>query len=286
MSARLRGPGAANRLLRFAVGALLAAAALELLLRPHQIMPGGLEGVAILVAHAVDARLGLVLMTLQLPLLWLARRSHPAFSLAQALIGSLLIAGATLALHAAPPLLALSLPAAVLGGAALGAGAGLMIRYGEYIGGVRELADYMRRRLPRLPARRLLLLCQLLLVLAAGWTFGWAQAIDSFIAFYAASLSLRLVLRSSAPNLLVRVRSRRSDALKERIIETYGSEAAWLESRDALSGPEGQQAGFAVVLPKRHKKPLETLLRASDPTAHVSFAPLEAAQEHTYSCLD
>ncbi|MEI7025554.1 YitT family protein [Paenibacillus sp. y28] len=269
-----------TRIIWFALGLILVSIALELLLKPNQIVPGGLQGIAILLAHATDIRLGLYLLALQLPLIWFARKNKKAFSVKEALGGMIALAGITFLLDPVPPLLEHTLAAAALGGLLLGIGAGLMIRYGQYSDGLHELAIFIRTKSP-FSVAEMLLMAHMLIFLLAVWMFSWEQGLYSLIAFYSAYQSLRFMIHSRSARMMVWVKSTRPELVKSRISDMFGETAEWIQSPF-----ETEQKDLLLLLPRGQKEAFRVLLYSVDSSVSVTYMPLEEAKDHHYSYLE
>jgi len=249
------------------IGVLLVSVGLEMFLTPHKIIPGGVKGIAILLSHVTEMKMGLFLLFMNLPFV-LFNRKKPVQMLS-ALLPLIIIPLLAIYMHPFPPLLENPLPAAVCGGLMLGVGLGLIIRYGWYPDGLTVVAVYLNRNI-RLSIGELVMLLNLLVLACGGFLFGWDQAIHSIIAYFTAFKAIQFTLEFRNKKLIWISCEGPRDKLIKLLTESFGSEVEILK-QDRSSGPADGRSdpGLFLVLPSKHIKRLTGLVRERSPSSRV-----------------
>ncbi|WP_158302061.1 YitT family protein [Paenibacillus mesophilus] len=268
--------------LSFIAGVVLIAVGLELFLKPNRLVAGGAQSISIMLSHMTEMRLGLFLFLINVPFLFIVKPGaggwkRPAFIRTAALS---VTAAVTLLLDPIPPLTEHSLAASLLGGLALGCGAGFILRIGGYTDGVNEAAFWVKRKVP-LSIGELVMLINLLLLTIAGFLFGWEQAFYSVIAYYVAYRSLRYTMRGYHRYTLVRIRGGRLDHVHSDLQDKFGTEFAFL----SRSGSPECSGDMTVIISREQEDPLREILRETDPAATIHMTPLSSAKYDEYNYL-
>lgn len=265
--------------LAFLVGVALVAVGLELFLKPNRLVAGGAQGLSIMLSHVTEMQMGLILFLINVPFLFLAQPGSGKRSALVRFAALVFLSIVTLLLDPIPPLTEHSLAASLLGGLALGCGAGLILKIGGYTDGVHEAAYWMKRKVP-LSIAEIVMLVNLIILALAGFLFGWEQALYSIIAYYAAYQSLRFTIRGSHRYTLIRIQGERLDAVRDGLRERFGPECSF------MSEPSGAEAGQITVIISRQKESrLLDTLREIAPAATISMTPITSAKSEAYKYL-
>ncbi|MEK8130349.1 YitT family protein [Paenibacillus filicis] len=256
------------------IGVLLVSIGLEMFLTPHKIIPGGVKGIAILLSHVTEMKMGLFLLFINLPFVLFNKRKP--VQMLSALISLIVITALAIFMHPFPPLLENPLPAALCGGLTLGVGLGLIIRYGWYPDGLNIVAVYLNRRL-RLSIGELVMILNLLILACGGFLFGWDQAIHSVIAYFAAFKAIQFTLEFRNKKLIWISCEGPRERLVEQLRAAFGSEIEFLKQHQ-VSGDTPSDPQLFLVVPSRHIQRLKSLVRELCPTAQVvvSYATPDA----------
>ncbi|MEF2968440.1 YitT family protein [Paenibacillus sp. M1] len=202
------------------IGAVLAAVGLELFLMPHGIVVGGVTGLSALFALSTEMRLGLFLFLLNLPLLVLGRKNADTSFTIFTACGLLVLSLVTILLHPFPALMGNPLPAALAGGISLGLGIGLALRFGGALDTAEKAAEKAAERFRNrrgLSPEVLLLLLNCSILLAAGFHFGFEQAVYSVTAYILAYETVKIPLFGIGTSVIVRIESREYAAVQREL---------------------------------------------------------------------
>src|SRR3990167_7018645 len=114
-----------------ALGAFLGALAIRVFLYPNHLIDGGVIGISLILGRLTDDRfISLYLILINLPFVYLAYKYIRQTFVIQMLIATIFFAFFLSWLEVIPPFEGDALEIIAIGGAILGIGAGLIIRYG------------------------------------------------------------------------------------------------------------------------------------------------------------
>lgn len=256
------------RLAGIIAGALLAAAGLELFLMPHGIVVGGVTGLSALFALTTEMRLGLFLFLLNLPLLVLARKNIDASFAIFTVCGLLVFSIGTILLHPYPALMGDPLLAALIGGLSLGLGLGLALRFGGALDTAEKAVERFRSlKRKSLSPEGMMMMLNCFILLAAGFHFGFEQAVYSVTAYILAYESVKIPLFGLKLNVLVQIESRECAEIQTAL-------ARYLNRRAAYVG-EAPSNGVPQMLEykcHRWEMPrLKAIVKNCDPDSEISI---------------
>jgi len=258
-----------------AAGVLLVSFGLEMFLSPHKIIPGGIKGIAILLSHMTETKMGLVLLFINLPFAVFPKRtwSKTLLSLASLVVIALL----SVYLHPFPPLLLDPVPASILGGLIFGCGVGLIVRHGWYADGVNEVVLLLKRKI-RLTIAELLMIINLTILALGGFLFGWDQALHSTIAYFLAMKAIQWTLKVGGHSI-VKLNTDRKESMALLLAQEFqGSIQLW---KPISTEPDPQQSDLYFILPSKSTGKMRELVMLHDPEAvlEVTAAPRSEAEK-------
>ncbi|RCX19574.1 uncharacterized membrane-anchored protein YitT (DUF2179 family) [Fontibacillus phaseoli] len=258
------------RLAGIIAGAMLAAAGLELFLMPHGIVVGGVTGLSALFALSTEMRLGLFLFLLNLPLLLLARKNIDASFALFTVCGLLVFSLGTIVLHPYPALMGDPLLAALTGGLSLGLGLGLALRFGGALDTAEKAVEGFRSRTRKgLSPEGMMLLLNCFILLAAGFHFGFEQAVYSVTAYILAYESVKIPLFGLKINVMVQIESRECAEIQKALALYLNRRAAHI--MDARDGDFHQVLRYQC---HRWETPrLKAIVKNCDPDSEISIRP-------------
>ncbi|MBM6995870.1 YitT family protein [Paenibacillus sp. DXFW5] len=251
-------------------GAMLASVGLELFLMPHGIVVGGMTGLSALLALKTELRLGLFLFLLNLPLLLFHRNNiHWSYGIFT-VMGVLVFSLGTLVLHPYPSLIAEPLLAALIGGVALGLGLGLSLRFG----GALDIAEKAvnQFRYGRLSPERILLLLNCLILIGAGFHFGFLQALYSIIAYLSAFEAIKLPVQGTRLAQTVHIKSRHCAVIQEELLRYLNRVAVY---RQEPTGT-GNENGIGILECQCHRLERSrfiSVVHQCDRESEITFDP-------------
>ena len=169
------------------LGSLVSAVNLNVFLAPSELAPGGVSGAAIILNKFVPWPIGLMMLGLNLPLLFVGFKYLGRFNFLFRTLYVVVLY--SLGVDLLKPLLPISgvtdnlILNALYGGVIGGIGTGLIYRGQGTSGGTGVLARVLQLK-TGLPISQIYLFIDGGIVMAAGWAFGWDKALFALVTLY------------------------------------------------------------------------------------------------------
>lgn len=257
------------------LGSFAFALSLAVFLSPAELVAGGASGIAVLLAEFIPLGAGTLFLLLNLPLLLAGLFKFGKRFMLLTLLATLLSSLLTeLLSRFAAPFLPLSddrLLSALFGGAACGAGLGLVFRAGATTGGTDIAVRFLRQRFPHLKTGLLFFLIDISIVAACTPVFGDLEAsLYSTVALLVTSTVMDLVLYGRDRSRLLFIISDQSDTVAARLLHELDVGLTRLPASGAYSGQDKTML-FCVVKTRRFPK-VRALIAEIDPCAFLVVA--------------
>lgn len=167
------------------IGALLIAGAFNLFLIPHQLLSGGLSGVAMMIGYMTGGNIGWLYLVLNVPVLcwgwFIVGRRFIIWSMYTVLASTLFLQLIPVTAIAKDAVLG-----SVFGGIILGIGTGMMLRYGGSSGGFDIIASIITRKRDLPVGSIIFTLNGLVIAALVLFTKDWNLALYSLLSIYTA----------------------------------------------------------------------------------------------------
>ncbi|HUU03173.1 MAG TPA: YitT family protein [Myxococcota bacterium] len=270
-------------------GSTLMALAYDLFLIPHDVVPGGLGGLSMILHHFFATPVGLTAMVMNLPLLFagvkLLGRSYGIKTIVGIVLFSLLVDFFVYVVPVAPATDNIVL-ACVFGGIMLGAGLGLVFRCGGSTGGS-DVAGKIINRYTNLSIGSAILVVDFVVISLAGLAFGnFELALYGYLNLYIQIKVLDLVLEGVSYTRAVFIISEKAAEIGRAINNNLNRGATLLSGAGTYSS-ENRPVLFSVMSKKEIAR-VRLLVRALDPRAFVVITDVYEVQGegfHTRSPL-
>lgn len=258
-----------------AVGAFLAAFALEVFFIPNNLIDGGIVGVAMIFGKAFGKQvIPFLLILFNLPFLILAYRSIGRFFVIHMLVATFLFAGSMIFISTVMPLQFRgdSLEVVVIGGAILGVGIGLIIREGGCLDGTEILAIIINRR-AGFTVGQVVLACNIFVFGAFGLVFkDWHPPLMSLITYIVVIKIMDSVIVGLDETKSVLIISSKSKAIADAIVHELGLGLTIMYGRGGFSGDEREI--LYVIAERLQLAELKDLILREDRTAFIAIENL------------
>ncbi len=258
-----------------AIGAFFAAFAIEVFLIPNKLIDGGIVGVAMIFASVFGAKtLPIFLIALNLPFLYLAYRFIGKFFLWHMLFATLIFAGSLIFLGQIGPLEfhAETLEVVVIGGAILGVGIGLIIRYGGCLDGTEILGIIINRK-TGFTVGQVVLFCNFFVFGSAGIVFqDWHPPLLSLIMYIVVIKIMDAVIVGLDETKSVLIISSKSEAIAGAIMHELGLGLTVMYGRGGFSGDAREI--LYVIAERLQLAELKELIHREDPAAFIAIENL------------
>ena len=252
------------------VGSLIQAFAMRLFLVPAQLVSGGISGASQLINNYTGWPIGLMVFIGNAPLFILGWRylGGRRFALRTA------VAVTTFAFFT--DFLAYFLPAkgltddlvlnTIYGGLLLGIGLGIVYRGQGTSGGSDILGRILNDRL-HISISQAYLVTDSLVVLLAGFTFGWTRALYGLVMLYVSGLAAEVSSEGSDIFRTALIVTNRSQEVSQAILYTLERGVTILPGTGAYTGAE--RPVLYCVVTRAEVNQLKTLVREADPAAFM-----------------
>ncbi len=252
------------------LGGLIAAAAINLFIAPHDIAPGGASGLAIVITHYLPLPLGLTMLVINIPAYALGyrRRGGGPF-----LLRSLF---ATLSFNLGVDLMAPLMPAggvtgdmvlnSIFGGVTWGIGVGLVYRAGG-TAGAGGVTNRLLQAWQGLPIKVTSLYTNGAVIVLAGVVFGWEAAMYALISFYVAGTAADFVLEGPAVIRTALIITDKPDEVSQALMNELGRGVTRWEVQGMYTRAPHTALYCTVTRPQIHA--LEGTVGRVDPDAFV-----------------
>ena len=253
-------------------GALLQAVGLRLFLVPANLASGGISGISQLIHHYTGWPIGVMVLIGNLPLFllgwrWLGGRRFLMRTIVAVAAYSLFLDLLTLLpffpKNGITDDLVLN---SLYGAVAVGIGYGLVYRAQGTSGG----SDILARILNRwrgIPMTQSYLMTDTLVILAAGFVFGWKQALYALIVLYVSGLVVDSTLEGASTVRTAMIVTGQSQKMAERILSEMERGVTILNGEGAYTG-ESRCVLYCVVS-RSEVQQLKTIVHESDASAFM-----------------
>jgi uncharacterized membrane-anchored protein YitT (DUF2179 family) len=259
--------------LGMAVGAFFAALSLRIFLIPNQLIDGGVIGISMILAKLYgNSYLSLFLLILNVPFIYLAwryiRRSFVIHMFAAIVFFAFFLS----VLQELPYFIADPLEAIVIGGAMLGAGAGMIIRYGGCTDGTEILAILINRK-KGFTVGQVILFINIFIFTAYGFIFqDWHIALRSLITYIVAFKIMDIVIAGLEELKSVLIMCTKPDTLSRIITHELGLGLTFIKGKGGYSG-EDRDILF-IIVERLDLAELKEIVLREDPSAFMAIENL------------
>lgn len=247
------------------LGGGVAAVGLQFFLLPNNLVDGGVTGVSILASHIFGWPLGLFLILLNIPFVVLGYRKFGREFALLSVMGIAMLASLTM-YHSNYGFTDVPILAAVFGGAFVGIGVGLVVRYGGILDGADTVAVLIDR-VTIFSVGEAIFAINGIIISAAGFVFGWEQALYSLIAYFVAHKAIDATVKGLDESRSLWIVSLDIRKVGKVINEVAHVPVTYVkESNPKDREPHGV---LLVVITRLQEQKVKTAVRAVDPRAFI-----------------
>lgn len=258
-----------------AFGAFLAAFALTVFFVPNMLIDGGIVGIAMIIANVLGKKyLPISYLILNLPFLYLAYRHIGKMFLWHMLVATIMFVAFLAAIEHFFPFEfhGGQLEVVVIGGAILGVGIGMIIRYGGCLDGTEILGLIVNKR-TGITVGQVVFACNVFVFGAAGIIFqDWHPPLLSLIAYMVVIKVMDAVIVGLDETKSVLIISSKSKEIAEAIVHELGLGLTIMYGRGGFSGEEREI--LYVIAERLQLAELKELIHSYDPGAFIAIENL------------
>ncbi|MEX2415907.1 MAG: YitT family protein [Paenibacillaceae bacterium] len=250
------------------IGAVLMAVGLEIFLIPNKVIDGGITGISIITSYLSDIPLGLILLLLNLPFLFLGYKQIGKTFAFSTLYAVIIMSIGTYLLHPVPPFTDDLLLATVFGGITLGVGVGIVIRFGGSLDGTEIVAILLNKKTP-FSVGEVVMFFNFFILGSAGFVFGWDRAMYSLIAYFIAFKMIDIVIEGLDDSKSVWIISEKSQEIGDALVSRLGRGVTYLHGEGGFTG--GQKRVIFCVITRLEEAKLKSIVEELDPVAFLAI---------------
>ena len=254
------------------VGAVIQGIGLRLFMVPAELASGGVSGISQLINHYTGWPIGLMVLVGNVPLFLVGwrflggRRFALRTALAVVVYSAVIDLSPRLSVFPSNGITDDIFLNSLYGAVICGVGYGLVYRGGGTSGGSDILARILNHY-RALPMTQSYLIVDSTVILAAGFVFGWKQALYAIIALYASGLVSETVLEGPATVRTVMIVSAEAKSISERVLEDMERGVTILQGTGAYTGTE--RPVIYCVITRSEVAQLKEIVQQLDPQAFI-----------------
>lgn len=250
------------------LGSLIAATGLEIFLIPNHIIDGGIVGISIIASILSKIPLGLFTFLLNIPFLFIGYKQIGKTFVITSLFSITSFSLFTFLLHPVPGLTNDILLAAVFGGIILGAGVGLILRYGGSLDGTEIIAIILTKG-SVFSIGQIVLMFNIVIFSFAALVLGWDRALYSMLAYFVAHKAVDIVIDGFDEAKAVMIVTDNGDEIASAINARLGRGVTFLDGRGGYSGD--QKVVIYSVVTRLEISKLRSIINDKDENAFVTI---------------
>ncbi len=221
--------------LMIAIGAVVAAFALEALLVPCTILDGGVTGISIILNQLTGISLSAFVFVLNIPFLIIGFKQMGKRFLVRGIFGMALFSVMLAVFHHVEAVTHEELLAVVFGGVLLGAGVGLVLRYGGCLDGT-EIVALLVSKKTNASVGQVILMINVVIYAVAGILFGWDRALYSLLTYFITFKVIDMVEAGMDQGKSLMIITENGRELAEEIYRKMGRTCTLMEGEGLVSG--------------------------------------------------
>lgn len=246
-------------------GAVIAAFAMEEFLVPCTILDGGMIGVSIMVNNLSGVSLSILTILFNVPFLIIGSKKMGLKFVVKSIYAMVIFSIFLEVFKGWANVTDQLLLAVCFGGVILGAGVGIVIRFGGCLDGTETVAIMLNRKF-KWPVGRTVLIFNIAIYAIAGLLFGFDRAMYSLLTYFITSKIIDLVENGFDQAKAAMIITNESKEIAERIYQQLGRTVTMMEGEGLISG---KKVVLYCVLTRLEIYELKRLINSVDASAFV-----------------
>lgn len=249
------------------IGSIIYAAGLEIFLVPNNIIDGGVVGIAIMASHLTHLPLGVFLIAINLPFVYLGYKQIGKTFTLSTIFAIVSLSYWSNVFLPIPGLTNDLFLASVFGGIIVGVGVGLIVRYGGSLDGTEIVAILLDKR-TSFSVGEIVMVMNLFILSAAGLIFGWDRAMYSLVAYFIASKVIDITIEGLDESKAIFIVSDQAETIADALMARLGRGVTVLQGRGGYSGTEKNI--LYVVITRLEIAKLKSIIADIDDNAFIT----------------
>ena len=250
------------------IGAFLGSIALNTLLLPNTILDGGVMGVSMIISKLNGFSLSILMLLLNAPFIYIGYKHLGKGFLIRAIYSMIIYSILIKLTEGFEPITEEMLLATVFGGALLGIGVGIVIRFGGCVDGTESVALVLSRKI-NLSVGQIVLLFNLIIYSVAGFLFGLERGLYSILTYFITSKVIDLVSTGLEQTKQAFIITEKGTELSKVIYKTLGRTVTTIKGKGLISG---DKEVLYCVLTRIEIYELKKIVNSMDESAFITIS--------------
>lgn len=264
-------------------GAALAAFSLDTLLLPNTILDGGINGISIIISKLTSISLSILVLILNIPILLFGYKKIGKEFLIKSIYAMVIFAILLKIFDIINPITDEMLLATVFGGALLGIGVGIVMKFGGCLDGTETISIILSKK-TNLSVGQIILLFNLVIYSIAGYVFGVDRALYSILTYFISYKLIDIIIIGFDQTKEALIITDRGEDLAKEIFEKLGRTTTTIKGEGLISGKKNI---IYCVLTRIEIYDLKKIVRNMDETAFITISDVsEIIGKHIKSNKD
>lgn len=260
-----------QRIIFLALGASIAAFALECILIPNRIVDGGVIGISMMTAYKTGLPLGAIIIAFNFPFILMALKRLGRQFVFFTFVATIMLAAATMYVPEIFHHKELHNPflACVFGGVTLGIGVGLILRNHGSTDGTEMVAVTFAKKTP-FSVGEIIMFFNLFIFFAAGIVYkSWESALYSVLTYYITYKVIDIVLEGLNESKSIFIISDKAEEVGKSIMTAMDTSVTYIDAEGGYSGRKKRI--IYCVISRLEITKIKTLTKDIDPTAFIAI---------------
>lgn len=260
-----------KRYLFLFVGSIITAIGLEIFLVPNNVIDGGIVGISIMASFLTGKPLGLFLVLLNIPFLYLGYKQIGKTFAISTTFAICSLSYWTSYFHPVAEITHDLFLAAVFGGIITGLGVGIIIRHGGSLDGTEIVAIIMDKR-SGFSVGEIVMFMNLFILSSAGLIFQWDRAMYSLVAYFIIAKVIDVVIKGLDEANGIMIVTNDPEEIAAALMARLGRGVTILHGEGGYTG-DPKKVLYCVVTRLEVDK-LKAIVMEKDESAFVTITPV------------
>src|SRR5574344_1064014 len=254
------------RVIFITLGALIAGFSLNCFVIPNRMIDGGITGIAIMLSYITHINLGLFLICINIPFIFLALKKMGKLFVAQTIYAILILSLSVnmFKIHLATDDLLL---ATVFGGFGLGLGVGLILKNNAALDGTEILSLRLSKKIG-FSVGELIMFLNVFIYIASGFLFGVDRAMYSVLVYFITFKMIDVILEGINESKSVTIISDKSKLIGESIMKNLEVGITYIHGKGGFTGKD--KTLIYCIISRLEIAKLKELVKAIDASAFLA----------------
>ncbi len=251
------------------IGAIMAAAALEIFLLPNSIIDGGLTGISIILNKIFGGSLGIFILCLNIPFFILGFKQLGKRFVIKAFYSIIIFTTFLNIFHSVEVLTEDILLATVYGGLLLGVGVGIVIKFGGCLDGTEIIAILVNKK-TNFSVGQVVLFFNIFIYGSAAFVFGPDRALYSLLTYFITFKIIDLVSEGMDQAKSVFIVTTKEEDISDQIFKKLGRTTTILSGTGKVS--QREKNVLYTVITRLELPELREIVKEADADSFVTVS--------------